>query len=71
MRIGGIYQPNALIESYLVSSTYFLAHFMQPHPGAILAHTNGSPDVDPAVFVGVLVGPVVQAVAFDREPVRV
>src|SRR5258708_31757094 len=27
MRIGGIYQANALIQSYLVSSAYFLAHF--------------------------------------------
>ena len=27
IRIGGIYQSNALIQSYLVSSGYFLAHF--------------------------------------------
>jgi putative ABC transport system permease protein len=49
IRIGGIYQSNALIESYLVSSTYFLAHFRQPHPGAILARTGGIPGVDTAV----------------------
>jgi putative ABC transport system permease protein len=49
IRIGGIYQSNALIQSYLVSATYFRAHFRQPHPGAILARTNGSPGVDTAV----------------------
>lgn len=49
IRIGGIYQSNALIQSYLVSAPYFLAHFSQPHPGAILARTNGSPGVETAV----------------------
>jgi putative ABC transport system permease protein len=38
-----------LIESYLVSSTYFLAHFRQPQPGAVLVRTNGSPGVETAV----------------------
>jgi putative ABC transport system permease protein len=49
IKIGGIYQSNALIQNYLVSSTYFLAHFRQPHPGAVLARTNGSPGVETAV----------------------
>ncbi len=49
IRIGGIYQSNALIRSYLVSSTYFLAHFRQPHPGAVLVRTNGGPGVETAV----------------------
>jgi putative ABC transport system permease protein len=49
IRIGGIYQSNALIQSYLVSAPYFLAHFRQPHPGAILARTNGAPGVETAV----------------------
>jgi putative ABC transport system permease protein len=47
--VGGIYQPNALIQSYLVSSAYFLAHFRAPHPGAVLARTDGRPDVAAAV----------------------
>jgi putative ABC transport system permease protein len=47
--IGGIYQSNALIQSYLVSAPYFLAHFRQPHPGAVLASTNGSSAVEAAV----------------------
>jgi putative ABC transport system permease protein len=49
IRIGGIYQSNALIQSYLVSAPYFLAHFRQPHPGAVLVRTNGSPGVETAV----------------------
>jgi putative ABC transport system permease protein len=49
IKIGGIYQSNALIQSYLVSAPYFLAHFTQPHPGAILASTNGSSGVETAV----------------------
>ena len=42
MRIGGIYQANALIESYLVSSGFFLAHFRQPTPAAVLLRTSGA-----------------------------
>jgi putative ABC transport system permease protein len=49
VRIGGIYQSNALIQSYLVSSAYFLAHFSQPHPGAVLLRTDGRPGVETAV----------------------
>ena len=49
IRIGGIYQSNVLIQSYLVSSTYFRAHFRQPHPGAVLVRTNGSPGATTAV----------------------
>jgi putative ABC transport system permease protein len=49
IRIGGIYQSNALIQSYLVSAPYFLAHFRQESPGAVLVRTNGSPGVDAAV----------------------
>ena len=32
MRIGGIYQPNALTGKYLVSDAFFLAHFQNPCP---------------------------------------
>ncbi len=49
IQIGGIYQSNVLIESYLVSSTYFLAHFRQPQPGAVLVRTNGSPGAETAI----------------------
>ncbi len=49
MRIGGIYQPNALAGKYLVSDAFFLAHFQDPLPGAVLLKTDGSPGVQQAV----------------------
>jgi putative ABC transport system permease protein len=49
MRIGGVFQANALILSFLVSSGYFLAHFRSPHPGAVLLRTDGRPGVEQAV----------------------
>src|SRR5580693_3640211 len=49
LRIGGIYQSNALIGSYLVSSTFFLSHYPAQPPGALLLRTNGSTAVDNAV----------------------
>jgi putative ABC transport system permease protein len=42
VRIGGIYQANALIGSYLVSNNYFLSHFTNEQPGAVLLRTNGT-----------------------------
>jgi len=48
LRIGGIYQANALIGSYLVSAAFFLAHFPPQPPGALLIRTNGAA-VDNAV----------------------
>jgi putative ABC transport system permease protein len=49
LRIGGIYQANALIGSYLVSSAFFLSHYPAQPPGALLLRTNGSTAVDNAV----------------------
>jgi putative ABC transport system permease protein len=48
LRIGGIYQANALIGSYLVSAGFFGAHYSQQPPGALLLRTNGAA-VDNAV----------------------
>jgi putative ABC transport system permease protein len=42
LRIGGIYQANALIGSYLVGAGFFLAHFSQQPPAGLLLRTNGS-----------------------------
>lgn len=42
MKIGGIYKVNALLGSYLVSNPFFLAHFDQTLPVAVLATTNGN-----------------------------
>jgi putative ABC transport system permease protein len=41
LRIGGIYQANALIGSYLVSAGFFGAHYSPQPPGALLLRTNG------------------------------
>jgi putative ABC transport system permease protein len=49
MRIGGIFQPNALAGKYLVSDTFFLRHFQNPLPGAVLLNTNGNAEVQQAV----------------------
>jgi putative ABC transport system permease protein len=49
LRIGGIYQANALIGSYLVSSAFFLSNYTPQPPGALLLRTNGSSGVDNAV----------------------
>jgi putative ABC transport system permease protein len=42
MTIGGIFNANALIGKYLVSAPFYISHFTQPLPGAILLRTNGS-----------------------------
>jgi putative ABC transport system permease protein len=39
LRIGGIFQPNALLGSYVVGDRYFLAHFDNPLPVAVLLAT--------------------------------
>jgi putative ABC transport system permease protein len=59
MRIGGIYESNALIGSYLVSSAFFLSHYPAQPPGALLLRTNGS-TVDNAVTSALAPFPNVQ-----------
>jgi len=50
MRIGGIFQPNALIGSYLVGGGFFLSHFTNPLPIGVLVRTKtGARNVDQAV----------------------
>ncbi len=60
LRIGGIYQANALIGSYLVSSAFFLSHYPAQPPGALLLSTNGSTSVDNAVTSALAPFPNVQ-----------
>ena len=48
LRIGGIFQANALIGSYLVSAGFFGAHYSPQPPGALLLRTSGAA-VDNAV----------------------
>ncbi len=40
--IGGIYKPNALLGSYVVSDTFYRSHFSSPTPIAVLVQTNGA-----------------------------
>ncbi len=40
LHVGGIFQPNALIGSYLVGDRYFLDHFNNPLPVAVLLQTK-------------------------------
>jgi putative ABC transport system permease protein len=49
MRIGGIFQTNQLIGSFLVSQAFYVKHFQNPQPGAVLARTDGSAGVEQAV----------------------
>jgi putative ABC transport system permease protein len=60
MRIGGIFEANALIGSYLTGNAYFLAHFDNPSPAAILLATNGSTAVTNAVTAALAAYPNVQ-----------
>jgi putative ABC transport system permease protein len=42
MRIGGIFQTNVLIGSYLVSDSFFLSHYQDPLPGGVLLKTDNN-----------------------------
>ena len=49
VRIGGIYEANALIGSYLVSNNYFLSHFANERPVVVLLGTKGAGGGDAGV----------------------
>jgi putative ABC transport system permease protein len=42
LRIGGVYQANELVGSYLLSSRLFLANYQHPAPTVVLLRTTGS-----------------------------
>ena len=54
MRIGGIFKPNALIGSFLVGDGFFLSHFDNPLPVAVLLRTAGGPGSDGKAINGQL-----------------
>jgi putative ABC transport system permease protein len=60
LRIGGIYQANALIGSYLVSAGFFTSHFSSQPPAGLLLQTNGSGTVNDAVSSALAAYPNVQ-----------
>ena len=49
MRIGGVFKANQLIGSYLVGDSFFLAHFQNELPIAVLLKTDGSAGVEQSV----------------------
>jgi putative ABC transport system permease protein len=50
LRIGGIFKPNALLGSFLVGDGFFLSHFNDPLPVAVLlSTTSGTTDITKAV----------------------
>jgi putative ABC transport system permease protein len=53
LRVGGTFKPNALLGSYVVGDRYFLSHFDNPLPVAVLLRTeNGSSATSKAVDRG-------------------
>jgi putative ABC transport system permease protein len=56
MRVGGIYKANPLIGSYVVGAGFFLSHFHNPLPVAVLVSTQpGAQHVETAInnYLGV------------------
>jgi putative ABC transport system permease protein len=49
MRIGGVFKANSLIGKYLVGDGFFLTHFANALPIAVLLKTNGSAGVGRSV----------------------
>jgi putative ABC transport system permease protein len=49
MRIGGVFKANQLIGQYLVGDGFFLQHFQNQLPVAVLLKTDGSPGVEQSV----------------------
>ncbi len=50
MRIGGIFDPNSLIGSFLVGDGFFLSHFNDPLPVAVLLRTGSANGATGAVI---------------------
>ena len=46
VRIGGVYKLNPIVGSYLVSDSYYLSHFQNPLPSAVLLRTSGGSSVE-------------------------
>jgi putative ABC transport system permease protein len=57
MRVGGVFKPNALIGSYLVGDAFFLAHFANPLPVAVLVQTGGAAATGAALVHGLAAYP--------------
>jgi len=60
VRIGGIYQPNSLLGSFVVSDDFFLAHFTDPLPVAVLLRTGTTGTVGKSLAAGLAAYPNLQ-----------
>ena len=61
MRIGGIFKPNALLGSFLVADDFFLSHFSDPLPVAVLLSTkSGTTNITKAVNASLTAYPNIQ-----------
>ncbi len=49
MRIGGIFKANAVIGNFVVSQAFYLSHFQDPLPGAVLLKTDPNAAAERAV----------------------
>jgi putative ABC transport system permease protein len=57
VRVGGVFKPNALIGSYLVGDGFFLLHFANPLPVAVLVQTGGTAATGTALVHGLAAYP--------------
>ncbi len=60
VRIGGIYQPNSLLGSFVVSDDFFLANFTNPLPVAVLLRTGTTGAVGKSLAAGLAAYPNLQ-----------
>jgi putative ABC transport system permease protein len=60
MRVGGIFKPNALLGSYVVGDGFFLSHFDNQLPIAVLVARGGSSDIGRALDRGLEAYPGLQ-----------
>ena len=50
MRIGGLFDPNPLVGSFIAGAGFFLAHYDNPLPTGVLLRTApGTPPLDQAL----------------------
>jgi putative ABC transport system permease protein len=50
MRVGGVFKPNTPLGSYLTGEPFFLQHFANPLPVAVLVRTSGAPGTEAALI---------------------
>ncbi len=60
MRIGGVFKPNALLGSYVVGDGFFLSHYANPLPVAVLVRAAGGSSIGAALGRGLAAYPNLQ-----------